>query len=71
MLNEKQIQETMDQNPGLSRQTYEQIKELKSDSPFVMSRQATVNIGTIGHVSHGKTTVVKAISGVNVTTHPP
>jgi len=30
-----------------------------------MSRQATVNIGTIGHVSHGKTTVVKAISGVH------
>lgn len=30
----------------------------------VMSRQATINIGTIGHVAHGKSTVVKAISGV-------
>ncbi|ORC84299.1 eukaryotic translation initiation factor 2 subunit [Trypanosoma theileri] len=30
----------------------------------VMSRQATVNIGTIGHVAHGKSTVVKALSGV-------
>jgi translation initiation factor 2 subunit 3 len=29
-----------------------------------MSRQATINIGTIGHVAHGKSTVVKAISGV-------
>jgi translation initiation factor 2 gamma subunit (eIF-2gamma) len=29
-----------------------------------ISRQATVNIGTIGHVAHGKSTVVKAISGV-------
>jgi translation initiation factor 2 subunit 3 len=26
--------------------------------------QATINIGTIGHVAHGKSTVVKAISGV-------
>ncbi|KAJ1976688.1 eukaryotic translation initiation factor 2 subunit gamma [Dimargaris cristalligena] len=32
--------------------------------PDVMSRQATINIGTIGHVAHGKSTVVKAISGV-------
>lgn len=30
----------------------------------VMHRQATINIGTIGHVAHGKSTVVKAISGV-------
>ena len=29
-----------------------------------ISRQATINIGTIGHVAHGKSTVVKAISGV-------
>jgi translation initiation factor 2 subunit 3 len=28
-------------------------------------RQATINIGTIGHVAHGKSTVVKAISGVH------
>lgn len=33
-------------------------------SPEVIQRQATVNIGTIGHVAHGKSTVVKAISGV-------
>lgn len=33
-------------------------------SPEVICRQATINIGTIGHVAHGKSTVVKAISGV-------
>jgi len=30
----------------------------------IITRQATINIGTIGHVAHGKSTVVKAISGV-------
>ena len=30
------------------------------------SRQATINVGTIGHVAHGKSTVVKALSGVMV-----
>ena len=38
---------------------------LTPDTPEVISRQATVNIGTIGHVAHGKSTVVKAISGVH------
>ncbi|RUS17557.1 translation initiation factor 2, gamma subunit [Endogone sp. FLAS-F59071] len=33
-------------------------------SPEVIAKQATINIGTIGHVAHGKSTVVKAISGV-------
>ncbi|CDW97373.1 hypothetical protein, partial [Sporisorium scitamineum] len=33
-------------------------------SPEVIVKQATINIGTIGHVAHGKSTVVKAISGV-------
>lgn len=32
--------------------------------PEIISRQATINLGTIGHVAHGKSTVVKAISGV-------
>lgn len=34
-------------------------------SPEVIRHQATINIGTIGHVAHGKSTVVKAISGVH------
>lgn len=33
-------------------------------SPEIIGRQATINIGTIGHVAHGKSTVVRAISGV-------
>uniref|UniRef100_A0A2K5Q9I1 protein-synthesizing GTPase n=1 Tax=Cebus imitator TaxID=2715852 RepID=A0A2K5Q9I1_CEBIM len=32
---------------------------------LIISRQATINIGTIGHVAHWKSTVVKAISGVH------
>lgn len=40
------------------------VSTLTPLSPQVISRQATINIGTIGHVAHGKSTVVKAISGV-------
>lgn len=40
------------------------INTLTPLSPQVISRQATINIGTIGHVAHGKSTVVRAISGV-------
>lgn len=40
------------------------LSSLTPLSPEVISRQATINIGTIGHVAHGKSTVVKAISGV-------
>ncbi|XP_016998997.2 histone-lysine N-methyltransferase Su(var)3-9 isoform X1 [Drosophila takahashii] len=40
------------------------VSKLTPLSPEVISRQATINIGTIGHVAHGKSTVVKAISGV-------
>ena len=39
-------------------------RELTPLTPEVISRQATINIGTIGHVAHGKSTVVRAISGV-------
>lgn len=37
---------------------------LSPSSPEVICNQATINIGTIGHVAHGKSTVVKSISGV-------
>ncbi|KAI8143930.1 eukaryotic translation initiation factor 2 subunit 3 [Fennellomyces sp. T-0311] len=40
------------------------VSKLTALSPEVISKQATINIGTIGHVAHGKSTVVKAISGV-------
>jgi len=38
-------------------------------TPEIISRQATQNIGTIGHVAHGKSTLVRAISGVNTVRH--
>lgn len=40
------------------------INELTPLTPEVISRQATINLGTIGHVAHGKSTVVRAVSGV-------
>ncbi|XP_045509907.1 histone-lysine N-methyltransferase SUV39H2-like [Colias croceus] len=40
------------------------VTKLSTLSPEVISRQATINIRTIGHVARGKSTVVKAISGV-------
>ena len=40
------------------------VDTLSPLSPEIIARQATINIGTIGHVAHGKSTVVKAISGV-------
>ncbi|XP_078001361.1 eukaryotic translation initiation factor 2 subunit 3, Y-linked [Glandiceps talaboti] len=52
--------------PHLAKQDLSTLDITKLDplSPEVISRQATINIGTIGHVAHGKSTVVKAISGV-------
>uniref|UniRef100_A0AC11E9D3 Eukaryotic translation initiation factor 2 subunit gamma n=1 Tax=Ovis aries TaxID=9940 RepID=A0AC11E9D3_SHEEP len=53
--------------PHLSRQDLAtlDVSKLTPLSHEVISRQATINIGTIGHVAHGKSTVVKAISGVH------
>jgi translation initiation factor 2 subunit 3 len=41
------------------------IKKLNPLTPEVISRQATMNVGTIGHVAHGKSTVVRGLSGVH------
>merc|ERR1712035_279644 len=51
--------------PHLARQDLNSldVSTLTPLSPEVISRQATINVGTIGHVAHGKSTVVKAISG--------
>lgn len=65
MLNKEEIDQLMSKKPDLQKQTYEQIPSATVTSTCVISRQATINIGTIGHVSHGKTTVVRAISGVD------
>ncbi|KAL7006355.1 eukaryotic translation initiation factor 2 subunit gamma [Cystobasidiomycetes sp. EMM_F5] len=59
------------QNGVATENIEEVVPEIKLDvsklhplSPEVIQKQATINIGTIGHVAHGKSTVVKAISGV-------
>ncbi|VVA99596.1 unnamed protein product [Arabis nemorensis] len=56
----------MFKNKGLAEQDVSKldVSLLHPLSPEVISRQATINIGTIGHVAHGKSTIVKAISGV-------
>ncbi|KRX11052.1 Translation protein, beta-barrel domain [Pseudocohnilembus persalinus] len=64
-LNDEEINKIMAQQPQLKTQHYNDIDSLTPLSPQVISRQATLNIGTIGHVAHGKSTLVKAISGVH------
>lgn len=51
---------------GLAKQDIStlDVAKLTPLSPEIISRQATINFGTIGHVAHGKSTVVRAISGV-------
>jgi len=58
--------EVQTSQPHLSKQDLNNlnVNVLNPLTPEVISRQATINIGTIGHVAHGKSTVVKAISGV-------
>jgi len=47
-----------------TRMTNLDFESLTPISPEVMNKQATINFGTIGHVAHGKTTLVKKLSGV-------
>jgi len=66
MAAENGIADAIQNQPHLLKQDLAKldVNELSPLSPEVISRQATINIGTIGHVAHGKSTVVKAISGV-------
>merc|ERR1719408_122972 len=41
------------------------VSKLNPLTPEVISRQATMNVGTIGHVAHGKSTVVRGLSGIH------
>eukprot|EP00730_Choanoeca_flexa_P016696 TRINITY_DN7946_c0_g1_i4.p1 TRINITY_DN7946_c0_g1~~TRINITY_DN7946_c0_g1_i4.p1 ORF type:complete len:349 (+),score=63.59 TRINITY_DN7946_c0_g1_i4:95-1048(+) len=52
---------------GLSTQDLSKldVNTLTPLTPEIISRQATINIGTIGHVAHGKSTLVKSISGIH------
>ncbi len=64
--NESECKEILEKQPNLSLQNFKTIDsgEITPLTMEIMSRQATMNIGTIGHVAHGKTTLVKAISGI-------
>merc|ERR550537_1633163 len=57
----------VDEKDGLALQDLGKLdaKKLNPLSPEVISRQATINVGTIGHVAHGKSTVVKGLSGIH------
>ncbi|KAI9717223.1 MAG: eukaryotic translation initiation factor 2 subunit gamma [Chrysothrix sp. TS-e1954] len=57
----EQEKEYLPPQPSADKLNY---AELSAISPEIIGRQATINIGTIGHVAHGKSTIVKAISGV-------
>jgi len=58
-------EELMNKQPHLAKQILDvDPTKLTPLSPEIISRQPTINIGTIGHVAHGKSTVVRAISGV-------
>lgn len=68
--NEFDIDKIMSDHPYLAKQSFSTLKtEISPLTREIMSRQATMNIGTIGHVSHGKTTLVRAISGIQTTRH--
>jgi translation initiation factor 2 subunit 3 len=42
---------------------------MSNEKPTLMPRQPEINIGTIGHVDHGKTTLVQALTGVWASRH--
>ena len=70
--NEEEIEKILSKQKNLSKQSFKTIEDRSLITPLtkeIMSRQATMNIGTIGHVAHGKTTLVRAISGIQTTKH--
>lgn len=42
---------------------------MSSEKPTALPRQPEINIGTVGHVDHGKTTLVQALTGVWASRH--
>ena len=56
----------------MSHQSFKTLEDLNNLSPLtkeIISRQETINIGTIGHIAHGKTKLVRAISGIQTIRH--
>ena len=70
--NEEEIKKLFSKSNHLAIQSFDTLSDPTKISPLtpeIMSRQATINIGTIGHVAHGKTTLVHCISGIQTTKH--
>ena len=42
---------------------------MSTEKPTILPRQPEINIGTMGHVDHGKTTLVQALTGVWASRH--
>lgn len=61
-------QEAVNAQDHLKQQTLDNfdVSKVTPLNPDIISRQATMNIGTIGHVAHGKSTLVRSVSGTNV-----
>jgi len=53
----------------MSDLTEEALREEVRHKPSPLRRQPEVNIGTIGHVDHGKTTLVESLTGVWAARH--
>ncbi|CAL5985053.1 Eukaryotic_translation initiation factor 2 gamma subunit [Hexamita inflata] len=51
--------------PAYLSQQSASIQELHESHPDIISRQATINIGTIGHVAHGKSSLTRALTSVD------
>ena len=69
---EEEIKKIFSTSPKLSFQSFSTVDDPSKITPLIpeiISRQATMNIGTIGHVAHGKTTLVRAITGIQTTKH--
>ena len=66
---EEECKEILSHQPKLAMQSFEMLNntDLYPLIKEIMSRQATMNIGTIDHVSHGKSTLVNAITGKKTT----
>ena len=70
---EKECKEILNSQKHLSLQSFSTLNNISEISPLtkeIMSRQATINIGTMGDVSRGKTTLVQALSGSYNTLKP-
>ena len=67
--NEEECKEILSHQPKLTMQNFEILNnpDLSPLIKEIMSRQATMNIGTVGHVFHGKSTLVNAITGIQTT----